>query len=360
MPAPKRPRRGVTLIYCLIIFVVVIGFVSLGADWGHVQLAKSEMETATVAAARYGAVGLQSGSDAAIANALAAAASNTVDGTSVELDTTTDIQFGSWSSSQKKFTQVFGAAQDTATAIKISSARSLARGNAVGLTFARILGQDTCDVNATAIAVVTRGTSTTLNVSANSNPYLAGEPAGTASNTGNPHNNPDYAGTAGNPQQSPAAFSGVPITSGKAISFDEVSGGANNFPGGGLYTADGNLSYMVSTFAGSEHGMSALTAPINAVVGVFLTDALPDSTGAPSPLDFTSDSSRDFTTLTPQIKQVFFIGDGRRADGEVQQFIVPPGATRLFIGIQDGYEWNNNVGGYTIQAHNSPVVSLVR
>ena len=69
----------------------------------------------------------------------------------------------------------------------------------------------------------------------------------------------------------------------------------------------------------------------------------------PSGLDFSTDASRDFTTLQPQIKQLFFIGDGQRSDGTPQQFVAPPGATRLFLATWDFYEWNNNYGQRTVK-----------
>jgi hypothetical protein len=74
------------------------------------------------------------------------------------------------------------------------------------------------------------------------------------------------------------------------------------------------------------------------LAGVFLTNAVP-STPAPASLDFSSTSlGRSFTELAPLLYQTFYIGDGRTGDGsgDVQTFIVPAGATRLFLGIVDG------------------------
>lgn len=65
------------------------------------------------------------------------------------------------------------------------------------------------------------------------------------------------------------------------------------------------------------------------LVGVFLTDAAP-SPPAPRRLDFTR--RERFRTLSPQIAQTFFIGDG--TDRSVR---IPPGATRLFLGFADAY-----------------------
>ena len=140
-----------------------------------------------------------------------------------------------------------------------------------------------------------------------------------------------------------------------------MNGGANNFSSTTMYTPDGNTGWITDNLVGAENGKGDCYAPINAVMGLFLGPADPATEGVPpSTLDFSSQQSRDFQTLSPQVRQVFFIGDGRRDNGSVQQFVVPAGATRLVIGTMDQYEWNNNVGSYTVTAHNVGTVSLVK
>jgi hypothetical protein len=60
-------------------------------------------------------------------------------------------------------------------------------------------------------------------------------------------------------------------------------------------------------------------------------------------LDFSTAASRNFSTLSPQLKQVFFIGNGLDASGNLQSFTAPPGATHLYIGVMDeeGWWWDN-------------------
>ena len=168
-------------------------------------------------------------------------------------------------------------------------------------------------------------------VSGTSNPYLAGMPNGSACCIGD---------TA--PAQSPVLVTGVSLTAGSALTFS-VSGSVDNAAGTPTLTPDGG-----SVFTGtSENGISAATWPLNALVGVFLDATQPDSSAAPSPLDFTS---TNFTTLSPQLKQAFFIGDGRTGtgSGSTQTFIVPAGATRLFLGTSDGVGWFNNTGSFNV------------
>jgi Flp pilus assembly protein TadG len=344
----------VVLVYSIIIFSVLIGFCSLGVDLAHVQVAKQELETAVVAAVRYGAAGLQSDAATATANAMTVAAQNKADGSPVVL-LASDIQFGNWNTSTRTFTVVTGAAENTANAIRITTGRTVARGNGVSLSFAQLLGQSFCDITATSTAMITRGNEVTATVPATSSPFLAGEPNGTESSPNNPHNSPDFA-----PAESPVNFSGLNITPGHTITFDSINGGAGNTPGGATYGADGNPNDIETNTAGDEHGIATITGPLNAVIGVFLSNSLPDDSPAPASLDFSNDAERDFNSLSPLVQQVFFIGDGRTDTGVLQTFVIPTGATRLFVGTWDGYQWNNNFGQYIITAHNSPTITLVQ
>jgi hypothetical protein len=71
------------------------------------------------------------------------------------------------------------------------------------------------------------------------------------------------------------------------------------------------------------------------IVGVFENSSEPQNP-APATLDFTT-IGKNFTSLSPLLNQTFFVGDGLTGDetGVVQQFNVPAGATRLFLGIAD-------------------------
>jgi hypothetical protein len=109
--------------------------------------------------------------------------------------------------------------------------------------------------------------------------------------------------------------------------------------------ADGQPGQVTSHTLGSVNGLSNITAPINSLVGVFLDDTPMESRpAAPAALDFGTVEARNFSTLAPQIGQVFFIGDGKDANGILQSFIVPAGTTRLYLAIMDEYEWSNNQG----------------
>jgi hypothetical protein len=170
----------------------------------------------------------------------------------------------------------------------------------------------------------------TLTIPGTSNPYLAGLPNGATASVGD---------TA--PAQSPVLATGISIIGGNTLSFLAV-GSTDNGGGTPFTTPDGGSL----VFHGAENGFSGLTAPINALVGVFLDNNLATASIAPTALDFSTASSQTYLSLSPLLKQIFFIGDGvtGTGSGTVQKVVIPIGATRLFIGTVDGYDWNNNSG----------------
>jgi Flp pilus assembly protein TadG len=346
--------RGGILVYALLTIVILSGLTSLAVDYGRVQLAKGELEHAADAAARFGATGLALGTSTASANAVQAAADNVADGSSVVLDPNNDIDFGIWSTTAHTYTQMpVGSAG--INAIRVHARRTASRSTGIPLLFGELFGQQTCDVNATAVAMLSNKTSATYTVPATSSPYLAGMPNGSVSSLNNPHNSPDYA-----PECSPIHVSGITLTPGTSLAFTSVNGGATNDPNAPINTADGDTNQIVSNTDGAENGMSQVTAPINALMGVFLGPNQPSLSAAPASLNFSTQADRDFTTLAPSLQQVFFIGAGVNSDGELQQFTIPQGATRLFLCTMDAYQWNNNVGSYSTTVVTVGAVTLVQ
>jgi hypothetical protein len=98
---------------------------------------------------------------------------------------------------------------------------------------------------------------------------------------------------------------------------------------------------------GNKNGISNVTAPYDSLIGVFLEDDGPDRFKAPKHLDFKR-LGLNFTSLAPELRQVFFIGTGATKDGVSRRYLVPKGATRLYLGIMDSAEWNNNSGSFVV------------
>ena len=127
---------------------------------------------------------------------------------------------------------------------------------------------------------------------------------------------------------------------------DPAVGGISFFNGLGapLFGPSGNGSS--GSNLGSLGGISGYFGPQGALTGVFLDDSVPTS-GAPATLDFTLGGlGTDFPSLSPALGQVFYIGDGINNVNVLQSFVAPTGATRLFLGIPDGFGFNGPPGAY--------------
>ncbi len=183
-----------------------------------------------------------------------------------------------------------------------------------------------------------------VDIPATSNPFLAAAADGTQINYGSGHI--DIA-----PQHAPVLMPmslNTCLVEGAKLFFDS-SGSLNHGVAFADSGPDGNAtengkSSIKSHAFGSHRGIAQITSPINAMIGVFLDDGDPATKAAPSSLDFTLDSARNYLELKPEVRQLFFIGDGKTDDGQTQRIIVPAGASRLYIGIMDGYGWYNNNG----------------
>jgi hypothetical protein len=172
-----------------------------------------------------------------------------------------------------------------------------------------------------------------VRVPATANPYLAGMPNGTEARR------TDQA-----PRESPlllpvnlAGAAAVTFTAAGCMTYHVASPPFCDPPSGG---------FVAGHVGGAEHGISAISAPMDSLLGVFLDDQRPDKSRAPKGLSF--GSGRDFDSLAPQLKQVFYIGTGRTRTGVARRFLVPQGATRLFLATMDGFDWNNDTGGFSV------------
>ena len=120
--------------------------------------------------------------------------------------------------------------------------------------------------------------------------------------------------------------------------------GTVSFEGGESNRADGG--YYPNMNISAYGGISGLQDNHRYfyVVGVFLDGGQPAT--PPPTLNFTKDFS--FTSISPELGQVFFVGDGLsgRGTGTVQRFEVPIGATALYLGFADAPEATGPPGAY--------------
>ena len=139
----------------------------------------------------------------------------------------------------------------------------------------------------------------------------------------------------------------------KAMSFAAASGqffqfsatGLVGFVGGPCCGPDGN-GYPGGSNIFSLGSISGYEGPDFSLVGVF-TNGHPSG---PPPADYNFLGGTEPTTFSPQLNQVFFIGDGLTgafdSSGSPQQFIVPANATELWLGFADAVYFSGSPGAY--------------
>jgi len=310
--------------------MALIALASLGVDLARVRLTKLELQAIADVAARAGAASIPNGAAAAKNQAITVAGKNTSAGAPVTL-VASDI-----------------VVDTAANTCQVSIQRTLP------LLFAKAVGQNTCDVHVTATAKLTG--LAPVQVPGFANPWLASMPDGT-------YGGAAVSGTA--PTNSPIAVSGIAINPGSTITF-QVSGSAADDPINinKAWTPDGQADGggMRTNDSGYLNGMSNLNTQQGALVGVFLSDSPPDLSPAPANLDMSGNgtSGMNYDSFSPQLKQPFFIGDGKNNNnGNQQTIIVPAGATRLFLGMHDNINWENNSGYLIVSFNGSGVPHVV-
>ena len=116
------------------------------------------------------------------------------------------------------------------------------------------------------------------------------------------------------------------------INFTEVVG-VISFIGPHYVGPDGEEGYInIEPFG----GLSGIYHPNNnkCLLGVFLDDKVPSGKWP-----YSNDLYNDHLENRPELNRIFFIGDGltETGKGDLQKFIVPDGATRLFLGFADAF-----------------------
>ena len=339
----SRPgRSGFAYVYTVITMTALIGLCSLAVDLGRVQEVKTDLQSCADATARsYMEYYNLYGQTYANTNgpAIYSAANNPVDSNSGVLPTVT-VTWGTWNTA----TKTFSAGLASPYAVQVTVSRKAANGNGVPLTWGTLIGRPTCDVSYTAVAALIGSQTVSATIPATANPYLAGMPAGTTTI----YNDTIYNAT-------PYQVSGINVIPGTFLTFTSVSGSTTVLPGYmSYYGPNGDTSDYVwhgENYNGnpnsptSENNIADALMPESALFGVFLNDNVPTSNSTPPTIDWSSISVQNQTQYTNlMIQQPFYIGNGMTTSSVVQQYQVPAGATRLFLGTWDGVDYNNNLG----------------
>lgn len=142
------------------------------------------------------------------------------------------------------------------------------------------------------------------------------------------------------------ATTSVAVWGGATVNFNSVTMGGSPLWGPDGYDIVANGDYYQVNVNTPLTAISGIRANRDGFfAGVFLADGVPTGS-APAALDFRNVNKGgmgiDFTSLSPVLNQVFFIGDGKTGGGATQDFVVPVGATRLFVGSLDA--WYTSTG----------------
>jgi hypothetical protein len=140
----------------------------------------------------------------------------------------------------------------------------------------------------------------------------------------------------------------ISVTAGDVVQVaDPAIGGISFFNGfGAPFFGPGGNGVGGSNLTALD-GISGYIGPQGPLVGVFLDNSIPSSGPPPAALDFTAGGlGLDFLSLAPELAQIFYIGDGITSSGDFQSFSAPTGATRMFLGIPDGFSFVGLPGAY--------------
>lgn len=357
-------RRGSMLIYSLYLTMMMFTLVSVAVDYGRMQMVKTQLQRSADATAR-GALQMYEsyGSSTAMAYAPYLPSYDPVDynsSTRVQNSTPyTIVTWGYWTNN----TFYAGTNSSYPTAVQVKMYRTKQYGNPVPLLFPMPSGKtvlsQTCDVKVTATAIIPAPVALSQVVSANWDPWLANATSGT---------------TASYDDTAPAQQETTPLTviPGSKITITSVTGDVMHTPAAATDGPDGETTNMywhmkdppsgaVAEGQGAQNNIGDVVAPIDSLLGLFMNGSAPTAANAPTTV---RQYSTDYNQSTPinniTLQQPFYVGDGTNYTGSHQTFVVPPRATQMFLGIMDGYEWNNNNGTFTVTGTEQPPIQMVQ
>ncbi|HEX8324246.1 MAG TPA: pilus assembly protein TadG-related protein [Tepidisphaeraceae bacterium] len=139
MALRRANNQGMAIAYASVFLVVMLGVISLAVDWGRVQTAKTELQDAVDAAARYAATGFSTNS--AVTRAQESAVQNSVDGSYFSL-AAANVEQGTWNYT----TREFAVSATNKTAVRVIGQRT------VPLLFGTTLGLNAVNVRAVSVA----------------------------------------------------------------------------------------------------------------------------------------------------------------------------------------------------------------
>lgn len=147
----RRMGKGFVLPLAALLFTLLIALVAFAVDLGYISSTKTAVRNAVDAANLAGASGLTVSPDEARKRAKEIALSNVINGKPLVL-LDSDIELGTWDSSNRTFQPLATLDESRATAMRITARLTKQRGNPVGLIFAPLIGHSSTDIVVSAVA----------------------------------------------------------------------------------------------------------------------------------------------------------------------------------------------------------------
>ena len=158
------------------------------------------------------------------------------------------------------------------------------------------------------------------------------------------------------------------VTAGPPVT-GSPTGGATCIFDGLASSGDGNTCVSATSNIAAANGYSSfyLEGRTMPLVGLFVGDT---KGATPTGLTSNFDTENAKLSFTPELQQVFLIGDGKSDGGVMQTFAVPTGARTLYLGFADasgfwgqpGFYWDNYGGlsvSYTTSAVPEPTAAVL-
>jgi Mg-chelatase subunit ChlD len=141
---PQRPRRGAVAVLVALLLIFIMGMVAFGVDIGYIVLVRAQLQNAADSAAMAAVPAMIDDVDAVYDAANLYAGKHWAGGQNVALETS-DVEIGTWDSDAETFTPSGGS---SGNAVRVT-----ARRNAVPLFFGVVLGRQTFNAEASAVAM---------------------------------------------------------------------------------------------------------------------------------------------------------------------------------------------------------------
>lgn len=150
-------RRGAIALMAAVFLVMIFAFTAFTVDLGYLAIVDQELQAAVDSSALAAAYELKSATDPEVVRDAAEelAGLNSVNGQSLTLDRSTDIEFGFWDENTGAFTVIPQVTDLTQTnAVRITGRLSNDRDSQVNLFFAPVIGRRNAEIESSAIAII--------------------------------------------------------------------------------------------------------------------------------------------------------------------------------------------------------------